>query len=92
MNFSLSWFTSTPGLLITGGVVLLIIALIILIMNGKKTKAEIKSANKDINQSSGFNSPSMAMPISNNMSPMGMEVQNQQFGMPQMEVPSPPLH
>ena len=42
MNFDLGWFTTVPGMFITGGVVLLIIALIILIVTGKKSKKEKK--------------------------------------------------
>ena len=39
LNFDLSFFTSIPGMLITGGVLLLIIALIIFIAtSGKKSK------------------------------------------------------
>ena len=41
MNFDLNWFTTIPGLLITGGVLLLVIALIIFIVTsvkGKKAK------------------------------------------------------
>ena len=41
-NFDLSWFTTVPGMFITGGVVLLIIALIILLVTGKKSKKEKK--------------------------------------------------
>jgi len=44
-NFDISWFTTVPGLFITGGVVLLIIALVILIVTGKKSKKE--KANGD---------------------------------------------
>ena len=40
MSFDLSWFTSAGGLLITGGVILLTIALIILIVTGKKPKKD----------------------------------------------------
>lgn len=42
MNFDLSWFTTIPGMFITGGVILLIIALISLIATGKKSKKEKK--------------------------------------------------
>ena len=35
-NFDLSFFTSIPGMLITGGVLLLLIALIILLFRSKK--------------------------------------------------------
>ena len=38
MNFDLSWFKTVPGLLITCGVVLLIIALIIFIVTSKNNK------------------------------------------------------
>ena len=44
MNFDLSWFTTIPGMFITGGVILLIIALIILIVTGRKSKKEKKAA------------------------------------------------
>ena len=40
MSFDLSWFTSAGGLLITGGVILLTIALVILIVTGKKPKKD----------------------------------------------------
>ena len=38
MDFSLEWFMTIPGLLISGGVLLLLIALILLIVTGKKKK------------------------------------------------------
>ena len=44
MNFDFNWFLTTPGMLITGGVLLLIIALIIFIAtNGKSKKKENKN-------------------------------------------------
>ena len=36
--YDFSWFTTVPGMFITGGVVLLLIALIILVITGKKSK------------------------------------------------------
>lgn len=42
LAFSLNWFTTIPGILISLGVVLLIIALILFIVGGKKTKKEEK--------------------------------------------------
>ena len=42
-DFNMSWFTTVPGLLITGGVVLLIFALFLLIATGKKSKKEKKA-------------------------------------------------
>ena len=36
MNFDLNWFTSIPGMLISGGVLLLIIAFIIFLATSKK--------------------------------------------------------
>ena len=46
MNFSLDWFLTIPGLLITGGVLLLLIALIILIATSRKKK-DNTSANAE---------------------------------------------
>lgn len=45
-NFDLNFFTTIPGMLITGGVLLLLIALIIFIATGSKGKE--KAINKDI--------------------------------------------
>ena len=42
MSFDLKWFTTLPGLLITGGVIVLLIALIIFIISNKKTDKQIK--------------------------------------------------
>lgn len=53
MNFDLSWFTTIPGLFITGGVILLIIALVILIITGKKTKKEKEAQSADSNIQGG---------------------------------------
>ena len=33
MSFDLSWFTTVPGLLITGGIILLIIAVVIMLID-----------------------------------------------------------
>ena len=44
MKFDISWFTTIPGILITCGVVLLILALIIFIVTSKKSK---KDENKE---------------------------------------------
>ena len=38
MSFDLSWFTSLSGMLLTGGVLLLVIALIMLLVSQKKAK------------------------------------------------------
>ena len=48
-NFDLSFFTSIPGLLITGGVLLLLIALIIFIATGskKENKGNINNASNE---------------------------------------------
>ena len=48
-NLDFSWFTTMPGLLITGGVLLLTIALIMFIVSGKKSKKE--KAAKEAEQS-----------------------------------------
>ena len=38
MSFDLEWFTTVPGILITGGVVVLLIALILFIASNKNDK------------------------------------------------------
>ena len=45
MDFSLDWFLSIPGLLISGGVLLFIIALILLIATMAKKKKEKKTTD-----------------------------------------------
>ena len=45
MSFDPSWLTTLPGILITGGVVLLLIALIILLASGKKDKDESENVD-----------------------------------------------
>ena len=40
MNFDLTWFTEIPGILVTIGIVLLIVALILLVVTGKRSKKE----------------------------------------------------
>lgn len=42
MSFDLEWFTTLPGLLITGGVIVLLIALIIFIISNKKADKKIQ--------------------------------------------------
>lgn len=52
---SLSWFTTIPGLLITGGVILLLIALVIFIVTSVKGKN--KQENTNVNTSVESNQP-----------------------------------
>lgn len=67
MNFDLSWFTTIPGLFITGGVILLIIALVILIITGKKTKKEKEAQSADSNMQGGVQPvPAMNAPVTPN--------------------------
>lgn len=42
MSFDLEWFTTLPGLLITGGVIVLLIALIIFIISNRKANKKIE--------------------------------------------------
>ena len=60
MNFDLGWFTTVPGMFITGGVVLLIIALVILIVTGKKSKKEKKA--KEAADANANTAPTMTEP------------------------------
>ena len=50
MKFDLSWFKTIPGLLITFGVVLLIVALIIFIVTSSKNKKEKKEKENNENK------------------------------------------
>ena len=52
-NFDLSFFTSIPGLLITGGVLLLLIALIIFIATGSKKGKKEKNEGICLGRRSG---------------------------------------
>lgn len=76
-NFDLSWFTTIPGLFITGGVVLLVIALVILIITGRKTKKEKDEINSNNNQVNAGVQPNSN--IDNNMA------------MPTMNMPGAPM-
>lgn len=70
--FSLSWFTSIPGILITVGVLLLIVALIIFIVTSQKNKKKGQDSEKNntslqaVDQSLAAPSPTITpMPIDN---------------------------
>lgn len=95
MSFNPEWFLTVPGILITAGVVLLLIALIVLITSGKKDKdEEVQNVyendpngtgvvNNDYNE---FNQPMGQMPINQNVqtqnpvNPFGSPVQVPGFG------------
>ena len=47
-NFDLSWFLTVPGMFITGGVLLLVVALIILLVTGKKAVLEYRVLDYDL--------------------------------------------
>ncbi len=66
-DFNFKWFTTVPGLLITGGVVLLILALISLILSGKKSKKEkkAKAEANAVNQQPNMAVPGQPVPESN---------------------------
>ena len=52
MSFDIAWFTTVPGMLITGGVIVLLIALIVFIASnkkGKKSSPEVATVPTDIN-------------------------------------------
>ena len=49
LALSLDWFTTIPGILVSLGVVLLIVALVLFILGSKKTKKEVKvESNADL--------------------------------------------
>lgn len=66
-SFDLSFFTSVPGLLITGGVLLLLIALIIFIATGtKKGKKDKKNSPVESSEVASTAAPSIDSPITAN--------------------------
>ena len=62
MGFDLSWFTTVPGLFITGGVILLIVALVILIVTNKKSKKEKAEVENNAPADQNAAAPTMAVP------------------------------
>ena len=91
MNFDLGWFTTVPGMFITGGVVLLIIALIILIVTGKKSKKEKKekeaadaNASMNANTAPDMNNGPVAV---NQQQPMVDTLNTQSNGVDSMAQP-----
>ena len=79
MNFSLDWFLSIPGLLITGGVLLLLIALIILIVTSRK--------KKDKNDSTAATEPAQATAATSPEAPATPAV-NSNGAVPEMNSPA----
>lgn len=71
MKFDLSWFTTIPGILITCGVVLLIVALVIFIITSRKNKKEGKENSEDSKQdTSAPQSDQNATPVVVDNSPL----------------------
>lgn len=58
MNFDFGWFLTIPGMLITGGVLLLVIALIIFIATSSK-KDKNKNQNAEVNEASQMGAQTM---------------------------------
>ena len=57
MSFSPDWFLTLPGILITGGVVLLLIALVILLTSNKKGDKSEKTGEFDVADTAGIPEP-----------------------------------
>ena len=47
-NMNIEWFFKVPGLFITGGVLLILVALLVFILGGKSGKKEAKSDNDKV--------------------------------------------
>lgn len=64
MSFDLEWFTTLPGLLITGGVIVLLIALIIFIISNKKADKKIQeeTVQQSVESSNMEQSASVELP------------------------------
>jgi len=87
MSFDLNWFTSIPGMLITGGVLLLLIALIIFIATaGKKGKKSNEGAENvapgqpQVDPNDGFPQPQVQAEAA------PMPTANEQTAMPSMDM------
>ena len=97
-DFNVSWFLTTPGLLMTSGVVLLIFALILIIVTGKKSKKEKKAkAAKDAADVAPNMQPNMAFngqptPVAAQPTPVPAQpAVDQMAGMPAMPAAPVPV-
>jgi hypothetical protein len=78
MSFDLEWFTTVPGILITGGVVVLLIALILFITSNKKDKNKNQEvASEEIAVSTESQTP-LDMAIDNNATVEANDVMSNQ--------------
>ena len=89
MKFDLSWFTTIPGILITCGVVLLILALVIFIVTSKKNKKvdENKEEKKDAVEATA--TATTAAPIEIDSTPL-QDIGESDMAVP-IEVPAEPV-
>ncbi len=72
-SFDLSFFTSIPGMLITGGVLLLLIALIIFIATGNKKGKKDKKENTDNTNTTVVSTPTVDMNVATEPVPTTVE-------------------
>lgn len=96
MSFDLAWFTTVPGMLITGGVVVMLIAFIVLATSGKsKSEEEIgttQSTEQNLNGYSDVVDPNMQniqMPVQPEPVQNEVPVQAAQIEIPAVEQPAP---
>lgn len=75
MKFDLNWFTTIPGLLITGGVLLLVIALIIFIVTSVKGKKSKKVEGGEVNNQ--VQASAQPATVDNNVQQAGVVMQPQ---------------
>jgi nicotinate-nucleotide--dimethylbenzimidazole phosphoribosyltransferase len=92
MNFDLKFFMTIPGLLITGGVLLFIIALIILLVSGKKSKkapVPAPAVAPAPNAANATMAAQPAMPINNAQSVPDMNAPTVNMAASITDVPAP---
>lgn len=86
MKFDLNWFTTIPGLLITGGVLLLVIALIIFIITSVRGKKNKNIGEDAVNTQTQVQSQVQEAPVTATAvqaQPVGVDNNVQQMGMVQ---------
>jgi len=48
MSFDVSWFTTTPGLLVTAGLILVIVGAVVALLSGKKKENNVDEKNEEV--------------------------------------------
>ena len=87
MSFDLKWFTTLPGIFITVGVLLLVIALIILIVSGRKSKKEKKAMEDNVSLQPDLNNVIRNSDVAVANEPMGTPIDTPQVAVAPAAMP-----